>query len=146
MYSSPIPSSQTEQPSLAMPAWTPVDRMPASCLALLFGGVVLFTAAGLDFFFEKRSPSFLSNIDASAVVAAVVATLLFYRMLRHERERRQAIRRRLETIGDINHHIRNALHTIALTSGVPQNEETVKAIDGSLHRVDWALREILPKL
>jgi len=146
MYSSSIPSSQTERPSLAMPAGTPVDRMPAWCLALLFGGVVLFTATGLDFVLEKRSLSFLSNIDASAVVAAVVATLLFYRMLWHERERRKAIRRRLETIRDMNHHIRNALHTIALASYIPQNQETVKAIDDSLHRVDWALREILPKL
>jgi hypothetical protein len=146
MHSSFIPSSQTEQPSLAMPARTPVDRMPTWCLALLFGGVVLFTATGLDFLLEKRSPSFLGNIDASAVLAAVVATLFFYRILWHERERRKAIRRRLETIGDMNHHIRNALHTIALTSHIPQNEETVKAIDDSLHRVDWALREILPKL
>jgi hypothetical protein len=129
-----------------MPLRAPVDRMPAWCLGLLFGGVVLFTATGLDFLLEKRSPSFLGNIDASAVVAAVVAALLFYRMLWHERERRKAIRRRLETIRDMNHHIRNAVHTIALTSYIPQNEETVKVIDDSLHRVDWALREILPKL
>lgn len=137
-------SSQTEQPSVAMPARTPVDRLPAWCLALLFGGVVLFTAAGLDFLLERRSGAFLGNIDASAVVAAVVAALLFYRMLWQERERRKGIRRRLETIRDMNHHIRNAVHTIALTSYIPQNEET--SIDDSLRRVDWALREILPKL
>lgn len=146
MDSSSIPSSQTEQPSLAMPARMPADRMPAWCLALLFGGVVLLTATGLDFLLEKRSLSFMGNIDASAVMAAVVAALLFYRMLWQERERRKGIRRRLETIRDLNHHIRNAVHTIALTSSIPQNEETVKAIDDSLHRVDWALREILPKL
>ena len=125
-----------------MPAQTLVDRMPAWCLALLFGGVVLFTATGLDFLLEKRSPSFLSCIDASAVVAAVVAALLFYRMLWQERERSKAIRRRLEIIRDMNHHIRNAVQ--ALTSYIPQDEET--AIGDSLRRVDWALREILPKL
>ena len=135
-------SSQTEQPSVAMPARTPVDRLPAWCLALLFGGVVLFTAAGLDFLLERRSGAFLGNIDASAVVAAVVAALLFYRMLWQERERRKAIRRRLEIIREMNHHIRNAVQ--ALTSYIPQNEET--SIDDSLRRVDWALREILPKL
>ena len=143
MYSSSIPSSQTEQPPLAMPARTPMDRMPAWCLALLFGGVVLFTATGLDFLLRKRPRSFLGSIDASAVEAAVVAALLFYRLLWQERERRKAIRRRLETIRDMNHHIRNAVQ--ALTSYIPQNEET-KGIDDSLHRVDWALREILPKL
>ena len=135
-------SSQTEQFSLAMPARTPVDRMPAWCLALLFGGVVLFTATGMDFFVKKRLPSLFGNIDASAAVAAVVAALLFYRMLWQERERRKAIRRRLETISDMNHHIRNAVQ--ALASYIPGNEET--AIDDSLRRVDWALREILPKL
>ena len=142
MYSSSIPSSQTEQPSLAMPTRTAVDRMPAWCLALLFGGVVLFTATGLDFLLERRPQSFLGSIDASAVVAAVVAALLFYRMLWQEQERRKAIRRRLETIREMNHHIRNAVQ--ALTSYIPQNEEA--SIDDSLHRVDWALREILPKL
>jgi hypothetical protein len=137
-------SGQTEQPSLAMPARTMADRMPAWCLALLFGGVVLFTAAGLDFLLEKRSWTFLGNIDASAIVAAVVAALLFYRMLWQERERRRAIHRRIETIREMNHHIRNAVQ--ALTSYIPENNETVTGIDDSLHRVDWALREILPKL
>jgi hypothetical protein len=146
MDSSSIPPSQTEQPYLAMPERTPVDRMPAWCLALLLGGVVLLSATGLDFLLEKRSKAFLGNIDASAVMAAVIAALLFYRMLWQERERRKGIRRRLETIRDMNHHIRNAVHTIALTSYIPQNEETVKALDDSLYRVDWALREILPKL
>ena len=125
-----------------MPARTLVDRMPAWCLALLFGGVVLFTAAGLDFLVERRPGAFLGNIDASASVAAVVAALLFYRVLWQERERRKAIRRRLETIREMNHHIRNAVQ--ALTTYIPQSEET--SIDDSLRRVDWALREILPKL
>jgi hypothetical protein len=133
-------SNQAEQPSLAMPAWTPMDRMPAWCLALLFGGVVLFTATGLDFLLEKRPRSFLGNIDASAVVAAVVAALLFYRVLWQERERRKAIRRRIETIREMNHHIRNAVQ--ALTAYIPLNQQA--AIDDSLHRVDWALREIRP--
>jgi hypothetical protein len=139
MYSSSIPSSQTERPSLAMSARTPA---PAWCLALLFGGVVLFTATGLDFLVEKRLRSFFGSIDASAATAAVVAALLFYRVLWQERERRKAIRRRIETIRDMNHHIRNAVQ--ALTAYIPRSEET--AINDSLHRVDWALREILPKL
>ena len=66
-------SSQTAQFTLDMPARAPLDRMPAWCLALLFGGVVLFTATGLDFLVERRPGSFFGNIDASASVAAVVA-------------------------------------------------------------------------
>ena len=136
-------SRHTEPFSLVMPARTALDRMPAWCLALLFGSVVLLAATGLDFFLERRARSFLGSIDASAATAAVVAALLFYRVLWQERERRKAIRRRIETICDMNHHIRNAVQ--ALTSYIPLNEEA-KGIDESLHRVDWALREILPRL
>ena len=39
--------------------------MPAWCLALLFGGVILFTATGLDFLLEKRSLSLLALIKAT---------------------------------------------------------------------------------
>jgi signal transduction histidine kinase len=120
--------------------------MPAWGLALLFGVIVLLTATGLDYLMKRGQQTFWGSIDASAGVAALVAALLLYRVLWYERERRKDIRRRLETIAEINHHIRNALHAIALSTHSTQDQQTVKIIQESLQRIDWALKEILPKL
>ena len=139
MYSDSATSNSPKQPPVAS------GRLEWF-LPLAFGAIVLLTATGLDFLLQQRSQSFFSNIDASAVVAALVATLLFYRMLWYERQRRKAIRHRLEIIGEMNHHVRNAIHTIVLSAHFSQNEEAVTAIRESVQRVDWALKEILPKL
>ena len=139
-------SGPPDQPSGGASSSQVASRIPAWLLTLGFGIIVLLTATGLDFLLDKRSQSFLANIDASAVTAAVVASLLFYRMLWYERQRRKAIRQRLETIAEMNHHVRNAIQTIAFSAHFPQYENAVKAIDESVKRVDWALKEILPKL
>jgi hypothetical protein len=143
MFSAVVSSNPSGPPSTALP---PKARVPAWILALAVGVVVLLAATTLDFLLDRRSQSFLANIDASAVTAALLAAVLFYRMLLYERQRRDAIRRRLETVAEMNHHIRNAIHTIVLSSKFPQNEDAVKALNESVQRVDWALKEILPKL
>lgn len=146
MYSDPAPSDPPKQPSVDVFPSKLMARLPAWTQALALGTTVLLIAAGLDCLLQKPSKSFVSCIDPSSVVAALVATLLSYRMLRYERQRREAIRRRLEVIGEMNHHVRNAIHTIVLSAHFPQNDELVKAINESVQRVDWALKEILPKL
>ena len=120
--------------------------MPAWLLAMGVGVIVLLTATALDYFLQQRSKSFLSNIDASAITAALVAGLLFYRMLWYERQRRKAIRQRVETIAEMNHHVRNAIQTIMLSAHVPHDKNVVTVIDDSVQRIDWALKEILPRL
>jgi hypothetical protein len=146
MYSRLVPpSAPKQQAGLAFPLRV-ASRAPAWVLAFTVSIVVLVAATGLDFLLEQRSRSFLSNIDGSAVLAALVAGLLFYRMLWYERQRRRAIRQRLEIIAEMNHHVRNAIHTIMLSAHVPQDKNVVTAIDESVQRIDWALKEILPKL
>jgi hypothetical protein len=76
----------------------------------------------------------------SPVIAAVVAALFTLRLQIIERERAKATLRALQTISDMNHHIRNALQVISHESyaGSKSNQNIAEAVS----RIEWTLREI----
>lgn len=82
-------------------------------------------------------------------LTGIVAGGLFFQMARHEKEHRQMMRTRMATIAEMNHHIRNALQVIKILIAGPQGvahaSGQVKLINESVERVEWALREVLPK-
>jgi len=62
-----------------------------------------------------------------------------------ERERRKNIAERLKMIGDLNHHVRNALQSIQLSAYSTQDQEIIASVGDSVQRIEWALREIVPE-
>jgi signal transduction histidine kinase len=80
------------------------------------------------------------------MLAGVLVGVLLYRVMDQAYKRRTAVLARLETIADLNHHIRNALHVISLSAYTTQNKLAIDAIDESVERINRALREILPSL
>jgi signal transduction histidine kinase len=133
-------------PAQETPTRTGKIRIPLWILAAGLGLVVLLSGAALDVLIQHHHSTLLSAVAPSDGIAALVAGALFYRILLYERERREAIRRRLEIIAEINHHIRNALYVISLSTHSSQDKEVVKLIEDSLKRIDWTLKEILPRL
>ncbi|HKF23571.1 MAG TPA: hypothetical protein VKE93_18500 [Candidatus Angelobacter sp.] len=84
----------------------------------------------------------------SSAVTGIVAGGLFYQLARHEKAQREAMRARMNTIAEMNHHIRNALQVIRGLSTFPDlshQDEQIQLINESVERVEWALREVLPK-
>lgn len=79
---------------------------------------------------------------AEAVSAAVVA-LLTAKILQIANQRREATLLRMQIISEMNHHIRNALATISLSTESIENQQCIRLISGSVDRIEWALREIL---
>jgi hypothetical protein len=45
----------------------------------------------------------------------------------------------------MNHHIRNALAAISLSTDTIQNQQSIGVISQSVDRIAWALREVLPR-
>src|SRR5262245_35512375 len=80
-------------------------------------------------------------------VTGIAAGGLFYQLARHERTQRQAMRARVTA--EMNHHVRNALQVIKALSAFPPDssprDEQVQLINESVERIEWALREVLPK-
>jgi hypothetical protein len=91
----------------------------------------------------------VSQLSAALLLDALFASVLgfsFYKLLMYDRERRIRIVARLETIDEMNHHIRNALQVISFNAHTRSNDFELAEIKRAVTRIQWALREVLPKV
>jgi len=77
--------------------------------------------------------------------SAVVLSVLVAKLAAVVRQQHQAMLARMQIISELNHHIRNALAAISLSADLSRNQQCIRVISESVHRIDWALREILPR-
>jgi hypothetical protein len=77
--------------------------------------------------------------------SALILGLLAGKILHHAYKARQDALARLQVIAELNHHIRNALEVICLSAYITRDEEAIRRIMEGVNRIDWALREILPR-
>jgi hypothetical protein len=117
----------------------------------LFAAVALVVSA-IGFFFDnvivKEGLPRIAMLILSNTITGLFAGGLFYQIAREERANRELVRARMKTIAELNHHIRNALQVIKFL-GAPQRSSLdamqLQLINDSVERIEWALREVLPK-
>jgi hypothetical protein len=121
-----------------------MSRMKSRLVLLTI--VVIVAAVGLlfDRLLLRGGLSRLDMMIASNTLTGVVAAGLFSQIIQRERERRALLRQRLQVIAEMNHHIRNALQVISFSAAQEPDQKTVEMVRGSVDRIQWALREILP--
>ena len=78
-------------------------------------------------------------------LSAVVVALLTAGLIHQANRRREAALLRIQVIAEMNHHIRNALAAISLSTDTIQNQQSIRVICQSVDRITWALREVLPR-
>jgi len=78
-------------------------------------------------------------------LSAVVVALLTAGFIHQADKRREAALLRIQVIAEMNHHIRNALAAISLSTDTIQNQQSIWVISQSVDRIAWALREVLPR-
>jgi hypothetical protein len=116
-------------------------------VAALFGLFVFCSSLALDYLLLVHKDSPLATVEVSDALAGALAGILFLKILAGARRRRQLILQRLETIEQMNHHIRNALQVISFSVHANQEPaQEVANIDRAVKRIQWALNEILPKM
>jgi signal transduction histidine kinase len=76
-------------------------------------------------------------------VSAVVVAGLTAGLMNAASQRQEAALLRMQVISEMNHHIRNALGAISLTTDSIQNHDCVRVISDSVDRIEWTLREVL---
>ena len=86
----------------------------------------------------RRWERLLAEGVSAVAVAALTAVLMDV-----ANQRQQAALLRMQVISEMNHHIRNALGAIALTTDSIQNHDCVQVISDSVDRIEWTLREVL---
>jgi len=76
-------------------------------------------------------------------VSAVVVAGLTAGLMNAASQRQEVALLRMQVISEMNHHIRNALGAISLTTDSIQNHDCVRVISDSVDRIEWTLREVL---
>lgn len=77
--------------------------------------------------------------------SALVVGLLTAKLVQVTRERHRLIVARMQVIAEMNHHIRNALSPVSLSLDATDDRYLTRVISDAVDRIDWALREILPR-
>jgi signal transduction histidine kinase len=77
--------------------------------------------------------------------SALIVTCLVAKLAHMAREQHRATVARMQVIAEMNHHIRNALAPIALSVDAIENQQLIRIISDGVDRIDWALREVLPR-
>jgi signal transduction histidine kinase len=78
-------------------------------------------------------------------LSAVVVALLTAGLIHVAHQRREAELLRMRVIAEMNHHIRNALAAISLSTDMIKNQQSIRVISERVNRIEWALREVLPR-
>jgi hypothetical protein len=79
------------------------------------------------------------------LLTALILSGLTAKLVQISRERQRLMLARMQVIAEMNHHIRNALSPVSLTLDATENQQLRLVISGAVDRIDWALREILPR-
>ncbi len=78
-------------------------------------------------------------------LSALIVSCLIAKLASVTRQRHRLTVARIQVIAEMNHHIRNALAPIALSVDAIENQQLLRVISEGVDRIDWALREILPR-
>ena len=107
--------------------------------SFLLGFALFLLGAGLQDLLQQRGVTG-ANAYVDDLVLGMLAGLLVFA---YEHRRSRELRQKLAVISAMNHHVRNALQTIAY---VPYTEQAKQMllIQQSVNRIQWALNEILP--
>jgi hypothetical protein len=106
--------------------------------------LVWIVGFGFDRLLARDGVTRIDILLTSNALTGIVAGFLFYSLANIERLRRNALRERLRTIAEMNHHIRNALQVITYATATQKNTDSMELIRSSVERIEWALREVLP--
>ena len=116
-------------------------------LSLLVAVIVSLIGVVLDRLLLKEGVPRLDMLIFSNGLTGLFAGGLFFQMAREANASRALVEQRMKTIAELNHHIRNALQVIKFLGGQRSGLDAVQLqlINDSADRIEWALREVLPR-
>lgn len=129
------------------PAWT---QGKSNSWLLILGvalgiGVVSFLATELMHYLLVPDLGRSRERFLAEGFSAFIVTCLIVKLAQISRRQYQLTAARMQVIAEMNHHIRNALTAISLSADVTEDQHLIRVISGGVDRIDWALREILPR-
>lgn len=108
--------------------------------AVVIGVITALLGIGVDRVLHQQRPLFTSDLLEGTVAAVLSGFLLL-----HLQRRKRDLLARIQAVEDVNHHVRNAL-TAVMYSAVLREDPVLNAIvEDANARIDWTLREVLPR-
>jgi hypothetical protein len=124
--------------------WQRASKAQAAAAAVLFSLLVFGLLAGFDVLNSSYSGFHIPMMVVDGGIAVLCGAFML-KVIKDSQVRHRAVLQRLETIAELNHHIRNALDQIELSAHTTHDSEVIQSINGAVARIEWALREVLPK-
>jgi hypothetical protein len=84
-------------------------------------------------------------LEISDAITAVFIGVLVTQVMILYRQRQLRAQARVQRVAEMNHHVRNALQVIAYWSLADKEKRQVELVQDAVNRIQWALREILPR-
>ena len=113
-------------------------------IALAFAGIAFLVSELMHYLLVPGLGRHSERMIAEGLSALLIG-LLVGKLLSRTIQRRRMITLHLQVIEAMNHHIRNALDVILLSTCAIQDKQAVAVISEAVHRIDWTLSEILPR-
>ena len=120
-------------------------KPPSRSRTLLPGFLAGFMIYSLGWLLDRVLQRSGLNSRIVAIDDLLIAVLVGLLVLFYEERRRRAFIQKLQTIELMNHHVRNALQVIACAQHTPDQQRQVEIVGESVQRIEWALKEVLPK-
>jgi Tfp pilus assembly protein PilV len=112
---------------------------------LVAAGLVAVVGLVFEALLFARSDDKLGILCFSNAITGVVAGALYVQSRLREWEKQQVLEERLRKIADMNHHVRNALAVVQFYGTQREDCYATEAVAEAVKRIEWTLREVLPK-
>jgi hypothetical protein len=110
-------------------------------IALWIGLLTIAASIALDWAIHDIVRRIYASDILEGAAAAVLSGFVLIRMQSHRRE----LLMRLQIVEDVNHHVRNALTAITLSSSLRQDPELNALVRDACDRIDWVLNDVLSR-
>jgi hypothetical protein len=108
--------------------------------ALVIGVITTLLGIGVDRVLHQQRPLLTSDVLEGAAAALLSGIAL----LRFQRRKRDLLAR-IQAVEDVNHHVRNALTAVMYSTVLTQDPVLNAIVQDANERIDWTLREVLPR-
>lgn len=112
---------------------------------LAAAGVVTVLGISLEALLFGHSSDRLGMLFSSNAVTGSIAGALYLQSRLREWEKQQVLEDRLTKIAEMNHHVRNALAVVQFYGTQRGDRYATEAVAEAVKRIEWTLREVLPK-
>jgi hypothetical protein len=112
---------------------------------LFFALLICAVGYGFDRLLLKEGVPRFDVLLLANLLTGFVAAALFWQARSRTREKERLLEQKLETIAVMNHHVRNALQVVAYYGYQNDDQKAGTLIHESIARIEWTLKEVLPR-